>query len=162
MWIADANLLRQDLPADVQATLAEHEAAGTTDSDEYREASQVFYDRHVSYGEPDESVKACSDAPWNPVIYNYMWGPTEFRATGNLEDFDVTGALEDIDVPVLYITGEFDEARPQTVARFQQMTPGAQMVVIKGVAHASMSRAPDTYRKTIEKFFDWIEGTSNE
>lgn len=162
MWIADANLLRERLPADIQKTLTRHEEAGTTDSKEYETASDIFYERHVRYGEPAEESDDCSDAPWNPIIYNYMWGPTEFRATGNLSDFDVTGSLGDIDVPVLYITGEFDEARPQTVARFQEMTPGAQLVVIKGVAHASLSRAPDTYRKTIEKFFDWVEGMAGE
>jgi len=162
MWIADANMLRKSLPADVQDALTLHEEAGTTDSEEYKAASDMFYERHVRYGEPAEESEDCSDAPWNPIIYNYMWGPTEFRATGNLSDFDVTGSLGDIDVPVLYITGEFDEARPQTVARFQEMTPGAQFVVIKGVAHASLSRAPDTYRKTIEKFFDWVEDTDGE
>jgi len=162
LWIADANLLRKDLPKDVQATLAKHEQAGTTDSDEYQEASRVFYERHVYRGEAAEPMDDCEDAPWNPLIYNTMWGPTEFHATGNLADFDVTGTLGSIDVPVLYIAGEFDEARPQTVAKFQQMTPGSQFVVIKGVAHASMSRAPDTYRKTLEKFLDWVEGTSDE
>ena len=150
------------LPDEVQATLTKHEEAGTTDSEEYEAASEIFYDRHVSRGEPKEDRGECEDAPWNPLIYNHMWGPTEFHATGNLADFDVTDKLCEIDVPVLYITGEFDEARPETVARFQQLTPGAQFVVIKGVAHASLSRAPDTYRKTIEKFFDWVEGTSVE
>ena len=162
MWIADANLLRENLPEVVQATLTKHEEAGTTDSEEYRQASRVFYDRYVTRGERAEPIPGCDDAPGNSLIYNHMWGPTEFRATGNLSDFDVTASLGDIDIPVLYITGEFDEARPQTVARFQQMTPGAQMVVIKGVAHASLSRAPDTYRNTIEKFYDWIEGTADE
>lgn len=162
MWIADANLLREDLPEDVQATLSKHEEAGTTDSEEYQAASMVFYERHVYRGEPAETMEDCDDAPWNPLIYNHMWGPTEFHATGNLADFDVTDALGAIDIPVLYVTGEFDEARPQTVARFQQMTPGAQFVVIKGVAHASLSRAPDTYRKALEKFLDWVEGTADE
>jgi proline iminopeptidase len=87
-----------------------------------------------------------------------MWGPTEFHATGNLVNFDVTDRLHEIDIPVLFITGEFDEARPETVAKFQQLIPGAQMIVIKDVAHASLSRAPDVYRQALEKFLDWVEG----
>ena len=47
MWLAAANALRAGLPADVQQTLLEHEEAGTTDSEEYAEATRVFYDRHV-------------------------------------------------------------------------------------------------------------------
>jgi len=156
-WVEDANYLRSQLPADVQETLTRHEKAGTTDSEEYREASEEFYSRHVSRGEPQEPMDDCDDAPWNRVIYNYMWGPTEFHATGNLRNFDLTARLHEIDVPVLFITGEFDEARPTTVAGFQAMIPGAQMIVIKGVAHASLSRAPETYRRALEKFLDWVE-----
>lgn len=160
MWVADANELREDLPADVQATLTKHEEAGTTDSEAYKKASDVFYERHVRRGEAIETVD-CKDAPSNRVIYRYMWGPTEFHATGTLVDFDLTDRLHEIDVPVLFITGEFDEARPTTVARFQQRVPGSQFIVIKGVAHASVSRAPEVYRQALEKFLDWVEGTGD-
>jgi pimeloyl-ACP methyl ester carboxylesterase len=37
------------------------------------------------------------------------------------------------------------------------MIPGAQMIIIKGVAHASLSREPDVYRQALEKFLDWVE-----
>ena len=47
LWVAEANRLRLDLPADVQATLTRHETEGTTDSPEYEAATQVFYERHV-------------------------------------------------------------------------------------------------------------------
>ena len=158
-WIEDANYPRSLMPADIQATLTTHEEAGTIDSDEYQAASAEFYARHVSYGEAQEQRTGCEGAPNNSFIYNFMWGPTEFRATGNLVDFDVTNRLQEIDVPVLFMTGEFDEARPTTVAGFQQKIPGAQMIIIKDVAHASLSRAPETYRQALEKFLDWVEGT---
>lgn len=158
-WIEDANYLRSLMPADIQATLTKHEEAGTIDSDEYQAASAEFYARHVSYGEAQEQRTGCDGAPNNSFIYNFMWGPTEFRATGNLVDFDVSDRLQEIDVPVLFMTGEFDEARPTTVAGFQQKIPGAQMIIIKDVAHASLSRAPETYRQALEKFLDWVEGT---
>ena len=158
-WIEDANYLRSLMPADIQATLTTHEEAGTIDSDEYQAASAEFYARHVSYGEAQEQRTGCEGAPNNSFIYNFMWGPTEFRATGNLVDFDVTNRLQEIDVPVLFMTGEFDEARPTRVAGFQQKIPGAQMIIIKDVAHASLSRAPETYRQALEKFLDWVEGT---
>jgi proline iminopeptidase len=161
-WVADANYLRRQLPVDVQETLTRHEEAGTTDSDEYREATRVFYSRHVSRGDRKEEPTGCDGAPSNEFIYNYMWGPTEFHATGTLIDFDVTDRLHEIDVPVLFMTGEYDEARPVTVAKFQQLIPGAQMIIIKDVAHASLSRAPDVYRQALEKFLDWVEGTGGE
>jgi proline iminopeptidase len=157
LWIEDANYLRNQLPDDVQETLTKHEKAGTIDSAEYKAASDVFYDRHVRGGDAVEVSISCEGAGWNPVIYNYMWGPTEFRATGNLVDFDVTDRLHEIDVPVLFIAGEFDEARPERLAQFQRLIPGSQLVVIQGGAHASLSRKPDVYRQALEKFLDWVE-----
>jgi proline-specific peptidase len=158
LWIEDANFLRTQLPADVQATLTRHEQAGTIDSEEYAAASQVFYERHVYGGERTPAPESCAGAGGNSVIYNYMWGPTEFRATGNLVDFDLTDRLHEIDVPVLFIAGEFDEARPERLAEFQRRIPGAQLIVIKDAAHASLARKPEEYRQALEKFLDWVEG----
>ena len=156
LWIEDANYLRSQLPQDIQDKLERHEAAGTTNSEEYQAASNVFYERHLTRGAAKEKVN-CDGAPWNQVIYEYMWGPTEFLATGNLIDFDLSDQLYKIDIPVLFITGEYDEARPETVSKFQEMIPNSQFVVIKDVAHASLSRAPDDYRKILEEFLDRVE-----
>ena len=156
LWIEDANYLRSQLPQDIQDKLERHEAAGTTNSEEYQAASNVFYERHLTRGVAKEKVN-CDGAPWNQVIYEYMWGPTEFLATGNLIDFDLSNQLYKIDIPVLFITGEYDEARPETVSKFQEMIPNSQFVVIKDVAHASLSRAPDDYRKILEEFLDRVE-----
>ena len=161
LWIEDANYLRSQLPEDIQDTLKLHEAADTTNSDEYRAASSVFYERHLTRGMAKETVN-CDDAPWNQIIYEYMWGPTEFLATGNLIDFDLSDQLYKIDIPALFITGEYDEARPETVSKFQKMIPNSQFIVIKDVAHASLSRAPDDYRRILEKFLDEVEGRNKQ
>jgi len=160
-WIEDANLLRSQLPEDVRAVLDAHEKAGTTDSKEYQQASEVFYDRHVTRGAAVEDY-ACPDAPWNPVIYNQMWGPTEFYATGSLKDFDVTGRLHEIAAPTLFITGEFDEARPETIAAFAKLVPGARFEMIPGVGHASYTRAPDLYRRIVRDFINKADSNSEE
>lgn len=157
-WVEDANFLRGQLPEDVRETLSRHEAAGTTDSAEYEEAFAEFYARHVSRGTPMEDVTGCDGAPGNSFIYNTMWGPTEFRATGTLVDFDLTDRLHEIDVPVLFMAGQYDGARPERLAEFQRLVPGSQLVVIKDVAHASLSRQPEVYRQALEKFLDWAGG----
>lgn len=157
LWIEDANYLRSLLPPDVQKTLTEHEEAGTTDSDEYKTASDVFYERHVYGGERVEDPAECDGAPSGQFVYEYMWGPTEFYATGNLIDFDVTDRLHEIDVPVLFIAGEFDEARPERVAEFQKLVPGSKMTVILDAAHGTLSRKPDEYRNVVETFLDSVE-----
>ena len=157
LWIEDADYLRSLLPADVQKTLTEHEEAGTTDSDEYETASDVFYERHVYGGERVEDPAECDGAPSGQFVYEFMWGPTEFYATGNLIDFDVTDRLHEIDVPVLFIAGEFDEARPERVAEFQKLIPASKMTVILDAAHGTFSRKPDEYRNVVETFLDSVE-----
>jgi len=157
LWIEDANALRQQLPEEVQKTLAEHEHAGTTDSEAYQQASDVYYERHIYAGERPERSATCAGAPWSQVIYEYMWGPTEFYETGSLLNFDVTDRLREIDIPVMFMTGEFDEARPETVAEFQKLIPGSRLEIIKDAAHASLSKKPDIYRKILQEFFASVE-----
>jgi proline iminopeptidase len=157
LWIKDAGLQRSQLPEDVQRTLAQHEKAGTTDSKEYMAASDVYNERHLYAGKRPEAPVECKGAPDSQVIYEYMWGPQEFFATGTLLDFDVTPRLHEIKVPVLFITGEFDEARPETVAGFQKLIPGAQFTVIKDAGHATLSKKPEEYRSVLESFLESVE-----
>jgi len=162
LWIDDANYLRSQLPEDVQQTLSEHEAAGTTDSDEYKAASDVFYERHMYAGERLERPAECASAPWSQFVYEHMWGPSEFYADGTLVDFDVTDRLHEIDVPVLFVTGQYDEARPETVAGFQQLVPGSQLAVILDAAHASYAKKPQEYMTVLENFLDSVEEEMNQ
>ncbi len=135
-WIRDAEELRQQLPPGVQATLRMHEAAGTTNSPEYRAAEQEFNKRFLSRRGGRGANPDCAGSAFNPVIYEQMWGPSEFHATGSLKSFDLTNELPKLKLPVLLVVGEFDEARPATAARYQKLIPGARFEVIPNAAHA--------------------------
>ena len=52
LWVQAADKLRADLPPEIQKILLKHEADGTTDSQEYEDAMEVFYDRHVCRVQP--------------------------------------------------------------------------------------------------------------
>lgn len=156
-WIADANSLRRELPEDVQDALSKHESAGTIESEEYKRATAEFYERHVYAGQRPERPSDCDGVTSNSFIYEFMWGPTEFYATGNLVDFDVTGRLQEIDVPVLFMAGEFDEARPERLAEYQELIPGSRLAIIAGAAHASLGKKPHEYRGVLEAFLDDVE-----
>ncbi len=135
-WIRDAEDLRRELPPDVQATLRRHEAAGTTTSAEYRQAEREYVVRFLIRNPNPPPNPDCAGAPLNRVIYQHMWGPSEFHATGNLLSFDVTPSLSQLRLPVLLMVGEFDEARPSTAARYQKLIPGSRLAVIPGAAHS--------------------------
>lgn len=155
-WIRDAEELRKQLPAEVQATLRRHEAAGTTDSEEYRVAEREYTRRFVrrTAGPRDP---ACADSAFNPVIYEQMWGPSEFHATGSLKSFDVTGRLGELRLPVLLMVGEFDEATPGTAARYQKLIPDAKLEVIPGAAHGLLHDNREGTLRALETFLGGVK-----
>lgn len=67
LWLQGAAKLRAQLPADVQQTLLDHEAAGTLDSAEYKAASAVFYQRHVCRLDHGRRKCGAPSMPWMPT-----------------------------------------------------------------------------------------------
>jgi proline iminopeptidase len=152
-WIRDAEELKRQLPAEVQATLRQHETAGTTNHPDYRRAEAEYTRRFVRRSAPAPPNPACAESVRNNHIYEKMWGPTEFYATGTLRSFDLTPRLASLRLPVLLMTGEFDEARPATAARYQKLIPGARLQVIPGAAHALFSDNPGRTLEALGEFF---------
>lgn len=152
-WIRDAELLKQQLPAAVQATLKKHETEGSTNHPDYRAAEAEYTRRFVRRSAPAPPNPACAGSVGNAAIYERMWGPTEFHATGSLKSFDLTPRLAELRLPVLFITGEFDEARPETAARYQKQIPGSQLEVIPGAAHALFADNPTRTLQVLSDFF---------
>ncbi|MCH8843858.1 MAG: hypothetical protein IID61_12915 [SAR324 cluster bacterium] len=158
-WIADAKILLSQMPIELQDTIHKYETLENYKAPEYLAAVDSFYSRHLSRKNwPYIPNVECENVPsFNEHVYNFMWGPTEFHATGTLLEFDVTDRLQEIDVPVLFIAGQFDEARPERVAEFQKLIPGSKLTVILDAAHETLSKKPDEYRNVIEAFFDAVE-----
>jgi proline iminopeptidase len=136
VWIADADTLRMEMPAALQRTLSAHEAAGTVDSPAYKAATDSFYARFMSRRQPRITPAECEGVAGNDTVYRYMWGPTEFNATGTLKTYDRIERLRELTMPALFLAGEFDEARPATVRGFAARVPGARFELIRGAGHA--------------------------
>lgn len=51
-WMDAGRKLQKGLPEEVQAVIEKHEAAGTTDSEEYGKAMEAFYSRHICRVDP--------------------------------------------------------------------------------------------------------------
>ncbi len=142
LWLAEANRLREELPPDVQATLIEHEDAGTTDDPAYEEAMQVFYDRHVCrvVPNPPEVQRAFARLAEDPTVYHTMNGPSEFHVIGAIKDFDVTAAAGGGRVPALVVSGEHDEATPAVVQPLVDGLRDARWELVEGTSHLHARR----------------------
>ena len=86
-----------------------------------------------------------------------MWGTNEFFATGSLKNYDRTNDLDRIEVPTLYITGEFDAARPSTVKYYQSLTPGSRLIIIKNAGHMTMHDNASEDIKAISAFLNELD-----
>jgi proline-specific peptidase len=159
LWMAETSLLRDQLPSDVRETLARHEAAGTTDAAEYQEAVMAFYRRHVCRLDPfPECVeRSFASLAADPEVYNTLWGPSEFHATGRLKEWDVTQRLGEIRLPTLVLAGRFDEATPAVVAAIQRGIAGSESVTFDESAHMPHVEEPARFLEVVEAFLARVE-----
>jgi proline iminopeptidase len=86
-----------------------------------------------------------------------MWGPSEFKATGNLLHYDRLKELATIKVPTLLTAGEFDEARPVSVRYYTSLIPGAQFQVISDAAHVTMGDNPRENNRVLRQFLQKMD-----
>jgi proline iminopeptidase len=157
LWKADADTLIMTLPDSVQRAIHTGEQTGDFESASYQMANEVYAKNFGIRKTRLTSELDTVQASGSKFIYNYMWGPTEFTATGTLKAYDNLDALEDVTVPTLFITGEFDEARPETVRYFQSMVPGSKFVMIEGAGHGTMHDNRAQNIGAIKTFLDSLD-----
>lgn len=157
-WIADAKLLVSQLPVGIRDTINKYETLKIYSAPSYQAATDSFYARHMIRKQWPYQSNACQNSgSRNDTIYNYMWGPTEFTATGTLLNFDRTTELATIQEPILFVTGEYDEARPETMYRYQKLSKHAVVEVIDNAAHSTMIDQPQKLAQVINKFLKSVE-----
>ena len=156
LWSEAANELRQALPAEVQATLPQHERAGTTDSAEYRAASDVFYARHVCRVQPmpAEVARTFAAIDADPTVYHAMNGPTEFHVIGSMRDWTIIDRLSRIQVPTLLISGRYDEATPATVQPFADGIADVQWQIFEHSSHMPHVEERDACMACVARFLE--------
>lgn len=154
LWVSEANRLRDDLPAEVQKTLLEHEAAGTTDSPEYEAAEKVFYDRHVCRIVPNPpEVKASFDnIAEDPTVYHTMNGPSEFHVVGTLRDWSVVDRVKQIVAPTLLVSGAHDEATPATMQPFMDGIADVTWEIFADSSHMPHVEEEDRFLSVVGAF----------
>ena len=158
-WVADAARLKALLPAEDIATIDRHEAGGFTTCPEYMAAMLVYYKRHVCRLDPWPIEVERAFHTYGPVVYETMWGPSEFTVSGNLADFDRSSRLAEIRVPALFTCCRHDEATPETVAWYSGQLPGSKLVVFEQSSHMCHLEERDRYNGVIRDFLrDEVEG----
>lgn len=142
LWIEDTKALVKLLPADAQDAIDKALASGNFGTPEFKAADRVFdanfgIRTRMTRAERALRLPVCASTPrrGNRELYEYMWGPAEFVSTGTLRNYDRVDRLRDLKVPTLFLVGEYDTARPETMLKLQTLVRGSVVKVIPGAAH---------------------------
>jgi L-proline amide hydrolase len=155
LWLAAAAALRAQLPADVQAALIRHEEAGTIDSEEYAEATQVFYDRHVCrIPWPEEVARTFAAIDEDPTVYHTMNGPNEFHVVGTMKDWTIIDRLDRVTVPTFLISGRYDEATPAAVQPYADGISDVRWQIFENSSHMPHVEEKDACLQAVAAFLD--------
>ncbi|MSP13442.1 MAG: alpha/beta fold hydrolase [Chloroflexi bacterium] len=158
-WVSEGNLLRAELPAEVQQTLLKHEAAGTVESPEYQEAMLEYYRRHVCRLDPwpEYVSRAFEKLAQNPEVYLTMNGPSEFHVIGTLKDWNIVDRLGEIRAPTLVIGGRYDEATPAITETVHRGIPGSEWVIFENSSHLPHVEETEKYLPLVGQFLSRVE-----
>lgn len=156
LWIAAAAELRARLPRDVQDTLTRHEEAGTTDSAEYKSATDEFYRRHMCRTDPmpDEVRRTFEWMDEDPTVYHTMNGPNDFHVIGTMRDWSVIDRLPAIAVPTLVVNGAHDEATDDTVRPYVEHIPDVRWIRFPDSSHLPHVEERAAYMAAVADFLE--------
>ncbi|NCD68806.1 proline iminopeptidase-family hydrolase [Mucilaginibacter agri] len=158
-WIKDAQILLGQMPKYLQDTIHKYEDLKQYQSASYVAATDSFYARYLDHRKsvtPPSPICEGSKG-FNTQVYNYMWGPTEFTCTGTLKNWTRIPQLHQITQPVLFIAGQFDEARPETMYEFQKMVKGSKIVIVPNAGHHKLQDNPKDFIGGVRKFLNGVE-----
>ncbi len=127
----------------------------------YEVVGMEFAARHVCRITPFPMPALRTFAGMNRKVYETMWGPSEFFATGNLRDWDVTDRLGEIDVPTLLISGRYDEATPKQQEIMRDAIAGSEWVLLEESSHSTHFEEPERYRHALTDFLAKAEAATS-
>lgn len=154
LWIAAANELRTQLPAEVQETLNRHEQAQTYHDPDYLDAVRVFYENYVyrTDGVPRDFAESEAQEAADPTVYETMNGPNEFSVIGTLRNWDIRPDLPKVTAPTLVISADHDEATPPTWQPYLDLIPDSRAHVFDNGSHCTHLEHPQEYMQVLGEF----------
>ena len=169
LWIEDTKALVKLLPAGTQDVINKALVSGNFGTPEFEAADTVFSQNFgirtsMSKEERTKRFPICASTPrrFNKELYEYMWGPAEFISTGTLRNYDRVDRLRDLKLPTMFLAGEFDTARPETMRRFQALVPGSVVKVIPGAGHGVATDQTRAFNEALADFLASVDGRSVE
>jgi proline-specific peptidase len=150
-WLADADALIDDLPAQIAREIRRCTPLPAPQPATCQAVTRDFYASYNGRTPPGPAMQAYrrerSGRGFNPALYRTMWGDSEFVSTGTLKDYDGEPLLARLDGRrTLFVCGQHDEARPATMERYARRVPAAEYAVVPGGSHGFFTERPEETR----------------
>ncbi|KAJ8481737.1 hypothetical protein ONZ51_g5825 [Trametes cubensis] len=142
------------LPPDARDVIIKNEAAGTIDSQEYKDAVQVFYKRHLCRLDPwpAEVIESFDYMERDTTVYLTMNGPSEFHVIGSLKNWSIIDEAHKINVPTFLLNGAYDEAADSSVMPFFKLIPKVKWFTFAESSHMPHWEEREKYMKLVADF----------
>lgn len=146
-FVSEAYGLMNELPADIKAVIQKHEAAGTTQDPEYKQAIEAFNHHFL-----------CRLDPWPSCLTKaYSKAGTEFRGAGKIIDWTVENRLSGISVPTLLLSGRYDQVTPACVEKLQQGISGSEWMLFEDSSHMPHLEETERFLQVLDEFLSRVE-----
>ena len=93
------------------------------------------------------SVSARTFSPRNQQVYETMWGPSEFFATGVLKDWNVESRLGELDVPTLILSAATTRRRRHSSDVCRRASGDRARTMLENSAHLTFLEEPEPLRR---------------
>jgi proline-specific peptidase len=152
--VRDLEKHRQALPQDVLETLVRCETEGNYENSQYGEIVEALMNRHFCRLDPwpDPLMRTMENAEASQMVYETMWGPNEFFASGNLQTWDRTDRLGEIKCPTLVICGAHDLYGPACLETLYRGIAGSEAHVFEQSSHLAHLEEPDHFFDVLRDF----------
>ncbi len=154
-WEASTRQRLTELPKPVAEAIRRHERDGATTAPDYQAAIAVWnatFDRRRPVPPAIAAYRDAMPQAFSPRVYGAMWGPGETAASGSLRYYNGEALLPRIAVPVLFLTGEYDEMLPSAIALLARRVANAETRVVPGAGHSAVLDNPDAWVGEIRRW----------
>jgi L-proline amide hydrolase len=154
-WTEEVRGLLDELPDDVRRGLEAPKGSA-----EHKAAELEWEQRHFCRLDPQPEFFLRGRRKRNQEVYEIMWGPNEWTATGHLRDWDVRPRLHEIDLPVLVTSGRYDECTPALARELDEGLPNSEWVLFEQSSHTAFVEEAARYRAVLTDFLARVEGSA--
>lgn len=152
LCLSEMTRRKLELSPEIQNIFQKYEAVSDYENPEYMYATEIYYRNFLCRLPqwPQELLYAFRHM--SKLVYETMWGPTEFVCIGALRYWDITSEIHKIKIPTLVTCGRYDEVSPVVCQSAHREIKDSQFHIFENSGHESMWDERDTYLSTARAF----------